>query len=128
MKNLTFYLGFGTLFAHELDAMLNHEWQVMPIIRALSAETGSIVFMAAHIPIFAGLVALISSNSSTTRRRARIGVGLFLIIHGLLHIYFKDHPAYEFSTTFSNILIFGGSTLGIIYLVMERYGSRRYAA
>lgn len=124
MKNLTFYLGFGTLFAHELDSIVNHEWRVIPIIRLLSDQMGMIVFIAAHIPIFAVLVALVSNQKSKIRRIIRIGIGLFLVFHGLLHIVFRNHSAYEFSNLFSNFLIFGGSTLGIIYLVLEWHGSR----
>ena len=119
MKELVFYLGFGTLFAHELDSMLNHEWRVIPIIQSLSDEAGMIIFVVAHIPTFAVLVALISSNNRRTRRLTRIAIGIFLVFHGLLHILFRDHPAYEFSTLLSNLLIFGGSILGIIYLVLE---------
>jgi hypothetical protein len=124
MKNLTFYLGFGTLLAHELDSMVNHEWRVIPIIRLLSDQMGMIVFIAAHIPIFALLVALVSNKNSKTRRITRIAIGLFLLFHGLLHIVFKNHPAYEFSNVFSHFLIFGGSTLGVIYLILEWHGSR----
>lgn len=128
MKDLAFHLGFGTLFAHELDSMLNHEWRVVPIIRALPDEIGLIVFVAAHVPIFAVLVALVSSQNSKIRRMTRIGIGLFLVLHGLLHILFRSHPAYEFSSILSNALIFSGSVLGIIYLVLEWSGTRRYAA
>jgi hypothetical protein len=127
MRDLAFYLGFGTLVTHELDSMLNHEWRVIPIIRALPDETGFIIFVTAHIPIFAILVALVSSQNSKTRQITRIGIGLFLVFHGLLHIFFKNHPAYEFSSMLSNALIFGGSLLGIVYLVMEWVGKRRYA-
>ena len=127
MKDLFFYLGFGTLFTHELDSMLNHEWRVIPIIRALPDETGQIIFTMAHIPLFAILVALVSSKNSKTRKMARTGVGLFLVIHGLLHILFEGHPAYEFSSILSNVLIFGGSIFGIVYLAFEWIGKRSYA-
>ena len=127
MKNLVFYLGFGTLFSHELDSMLNHEWRVIPIIRTLSDETGAMVFVVAHIPIFALLVAWVSSKNPKTRRTTRIGIGLFLVLHGLLHILFKDHSAYEFSSMLSNVLIFGGSILGVTYLALEWIGKRRNA-
>lgn len=126
MKDLAFYLGFGTLFTHELDSMLNHEWRVIPVIRSLPDETGLLVFVLAHIPLFAILVALVSSKKSRARRMTRIGIGLFLVFHGLLHILFLNHPAYEFSTVLSNVLIFGGSVLGIIYLFLEWKGKRRY--
>jgi phosphotransferase system glucose/maltose/N-acetylglucosamine-specific IIC component len=127
MKYLAFYLGLGTLFTHELDSMLNHEWRVIPIIRLLPDEIGLIVFVSAHIPLFALLIALASSNNLKTRRMTRIGVGVFLVLHGLLHILFKGHPDYEFSSMLSNVLIFGGSILGIIYLILEWSGKRRYA-
>ena len=35
----------GTLFTHELDAMLNHEWRVLPLTSWLSDEIGMIVFV-----------------------------------------------------------------------------------
>ena len=127
MINLVFYLGIGTLFTHELDAMLNHEWRVIPIIRALPDDRGLLVFVAAHVPMFAVLVALISSRNPKTRITTRIGLGVFLIFHGLLHILFKEHPAYEFTNILSNLLIFGGSTLGIIYLALEWNKKRRNA-
>jgi hypothetical protein len=126
MKYLIFYLGFGTLFAHELDSMLHNEWRVIPIIRMLPDETGLIVFVTAHIPIMAALVALVSSKNTSTRRMTRTGIAAFLVLHGLLHLFFKSHPAYEFSGMLSNTLIFGGSVLGIIYLVMEWSDKRRY--
>ena len=127
MKDLAFYLGFGTLFAHELDSILNHEWRVIPIVRGLPDETGLMVFIVAHIPLLAILTALVSSQNPKTRWRARIGIGLFLVLHGLLHVWFRDHPAYEFSNTLSNILIFGGSILGIIFLVLELNEKPRHA-
>ena len=107
--------------------MLNHEWRLMPIIRTLSDEMGMMVFVIVHIPIFAVLIALVSSKNSKTRRLTRIGIGLFLVLHGLLHVLFRDHPAYEFSSMYSNILIFAGSFMGIVYLVLEWSEKRRYA-
>ena len=77
--------------------------------------------------MFAILVALVSSKNSKTRKMARIGVGLFLVIHGLLHILFEGHPAYEFSSILSNVLIFGGSIFGVVYLALEWIGKRSYA-
>lgn len=128
MKDLSFYLGFGTLFAHELDSMVNHEWRVIPIVRALPDEIGSLVFVVAHIPAIALLLALLSSKNTRTRLATRIGVGIFLIFHGALHILFKGHPAYEFSSMLSNALIFSGAILGILYLILEWRETRRYTS
>lgn len=125
MKDLAFYPGVGTLFTHELDSMLNREWRVIPILRSLPDETGMVVFVSAHIPILAALVALISSTNSKTRRFTRIGVGLFLVFHGLLHVLFRNHPAYEFSSLLSNLLIFGAAVSGFFYLFLEWSGKRK---
>lgn len=116
MKCLVFYLGFATLCTHELDSMLNHEWRIIPLIRSLPEQTGMTVFIAVHILIFAILVVLIASNSSKIRHYSRLGVGLFLIAHVGLHSLFSTHPAYEFSSVLSNLLIYTGAILGLIYL------------
>ena len=127
MKDLAFYLGIGTLFTHELDSMLNHEWRVLPLIRGLPEEAATSVFVAAHIPIFAVVVALIASSNARIRTMSRIGVGLFLVLHGLLHFLFRNHPSYEFSELLSNLLIFGGSMLGIVFLALEWHERKKYA-
>ena len=127
MKDLIFYLGFGTLIGHELDSMLNHEWRVIPVIRALPDEAGMLFFVMAHIPLFAILVALISSKNNKIRTMSRIGLGIFLVLHGVLHVIFINHPDYEFSTVSSNILIYGGSLFGIVFLFLEWYEKQRNA-
>jgi hypothetical protein len=96
VKDFTFYTGSGTLLAHELDSGLDHGWRVIPVVRGLADETGSINFIVAHMPVPALLVAPVASKNSRSRLMTRTGTGLFLVIHGLLHISFKDHPAYEF--------------------------------
>ena len=119
MKEGVFYFGLGTLFTHELDAVMNHEWRVMPLIRALSDDTGATCFVLAHVPIFAIVVALVANNNQKIRRDSRFGVALFLVIHALLHVLFKGNPTYEFSGILSNSLIFGGAILGLVYLLLE---------
>ena len=119
MKNIAFYLGIGTLFTHELDAMPNHEWRVLPLTSWLSNEIGMIVFMLIHIPLFAILIALVSSTHDRIRIRSRLGISIFLIIHGVLHTLFINHADYEFSSMLSNVLIWGGALFGLVYLFLE---------
>ena len=59
----------GTLITHELDAMPNHEWQVLPLTSWMPNEIGMIVFVLIHIPLFAVLIALISSAEHKIRDR-----------------------------------------------------------
>ena len=119
MKSIAFYLGMGTLFTHELDAIPNHEWRVLPLTSWLSNEVGMMVFVIIHIPLFAILISLVSSTNDKVRTRSRLSIGIFLIIHSVLHALFMNHIDYEFSSALSNVLIFGGALLGLVYLFLE---------
>ncbi|MEL7313293.1 MAG: DUF6713 family protein, partial [Pseudomonadota bacterium] len=61
MKDALFYLGLGLLFSHELDAMPNHEWRVLPVLSQLEDSVGQTAFVVAHVPLFALIIALIAS-------------------------------------------------------------------
>ncbi len=39
IRNVAFYCGFGALFTHELDAMTNHEWRVLPLVELPGVDT-----------------------------------------------------------------------------------------
>ena len=117
MRNALFYLGLATLFTHELDAIANHEWRIMPILRSFPEEVGFTTFVLLHIPIFAVLISLVSSSNGRVRRLSRIGVGVFLLAHAGLHMLFAGEASYEFSSSLSNVLIFGGALVGGLYLV-----------
>ena len=116
MRTALFYLGLATLFTHELDAIANHEWRVMPILRSLPDEVGFNIFVLVHIPLFAVLVAIVSSNNNRLRRQSRLGVSLFLLIHAGLHVLFTNVTSYEFDSTLSHLLIYGGAVVGGLYL------------
>ena len=119
LSNIAFYVGMGSLLTHEIDAIPNHEWRGLPLLRALPDETGMVVFIAAHVPIFAVLIALVASSNARRRELSRLGIGVFLLVHGLLHALSMGQATYEFSSTLSNVLIFGGSACGALYLLLE---------
>ena len=117
MKNIVFYLGLGLLFTHELDAMSNHEWRVLPGLASLSDSAGQMTFVVAHIPLFAILVALVASLNPKVRQKARAVVAGFLVVHTILHFLFSGHAAYEFTSTLSSVLIYGAGVCGAIYFL-----------
>lgn len=80
---------------------------------------GMISFLFIHIPLFVILIALIASANYQIRSRSRNGISIFLVIHGFLHAMFMGPAGYEFESVSSNILIFGGMVLGVIYLIIE---------
>lgn len=124
MKNIIFYIGMSTLFTHELDAIINHEWRLLPLLGWLTDEYGEIVFILIHIPLFAILIALVASTNIKTRSLSRIGISIFLVIHGLLHVVFMRSTSYEFTSTLSIILIFGGALFGAAFLLLVFIGKR----
>jgi len=119
MKDFFFYIGFATLATHEIDAVFKHEWRVLPLTSWLPDEYGFLVFLFFHIPLFAILVWLIANLNQTIRYRSRLGFSIFLIVHGILHLLFAEHRLYEFTSAYSNILIFGGALCGLAHIVLE---------
>lgn len=120
MKKIIFCLGIGCLFTHEMDAMLNYEWRVLPLTSWLSDESGQRIFLLAHIPLFAVLTALIASSNETIRNRTQVLISAFLVIHGVLHVAFMSQQQYKFESIESNLLIFGGAICGAIYLFLNQ--------
>ncbi len=120
MTNAIFYLGLGLLFTHELDAMPNHEWRVLPGLAALSESAGELAFVVAHVPLFAIVIAFVASLNPAVRGRARAVAGGFLVLHGLLHFLFSAQDTYEFTSTLSSVLIYGASVCGAIFLLLGR--------
>jgi hypothetical protein len=119
IRDVAFYLGVGSLFAHELDAVPNHEWRGLPLVGALSDDTAMAVFIAAHVPLFAILIALIASENARIRMASRYVIAIFLLVHGFLHLLSSGEPTYEFSSTLSHLLIFSAAAFGALYLVLS---------
>ena len=119
MRNMFFSFGAATLITHELDAMSNHEWRVLPLTSWLPDEYGMLVFLFAHIPFFAVLLGLLASKRDHIRFLSRIGISVFLVVHGFLHALFWGNTNYEFASIASKSLIFGGALIGLIHLISE---------
>ena len=128
MKDGIFCLGLGFLCSHELDAMPNHEWRVLPLLRLLEDSIGQLAFVAAHVPLFAVLIGLVASMNPKLRRSSRLFVSGFLVVHLVLHWLFSDHPHYDFDSTLSSVLIIGAGTCGAAYILLDRFGKNGNAA
>jgi len=121
MKNTAFYLGISLLFTHELDAMSNHEWRIIPGLSALPEAAGAATFLIAHVPLFALVIAFIASLNPKIRDRARNIACGFLLVHAVAHYLFSSHSAYEFSSVLSAVLIYGAAFCGAAYFVALRF-------
>jgi len=120
MKDTAFYLGIALLFTHELDAMPNHEWRVLPGLGMLPDAVGESAFLIAHVPLFAVVIAFIASLNLRTRATARGIASGFLIVHAAAHYLFSGNAVYEFSSLISSVLIYGSAVCGIAYFVLRR--------
>ncbi len=118
-----FYLGLALLLTHELDAMRNNEWQVLPVTAHFPSPLGEDVFVWLHVPLFAISIGCIASLRPRLRSVSRIWVAAFLVIHGGLHWFFSGQPEYEFASLQSSFLIYGASVCGTLYLLAGRIGS-----
>ena len=118
MNEWVFRLGFSTLLAHELDAVARAEWRVLPITSFLPDDIGYVVFVLAHIPLVAWLLWLTGNPDSRVRVRWQTVISSFLVIHVGLHLAFSGHEHYEFHSSLSRSLIFGGGLLGASHLAL----------
>ena len=115
-----FYLALSIFFTHELDAVLSHEWRVMPLLKLLPDKQGMMIFVATHIPLFAGITAAAASRNQKNRRITRLVICMFLVFHAGLHYGFSGDPAYEFDALLSSGLIYGGAATGALYLLLDQ--------
>ena len=116
MKRVALYLGLAALFTHELDAVANHEWRLLPVLRGIPDDLGLTLFVAAHIPLFALIITGVASERENVRARTGVILALFLVLHGALHAFYMRDANYEFSSGLSHLLIFGGAICGAIFL------------
>ncbi len=119
VKSILFHTGIGLLFTHELDAMLNHEWRVLPITSWMKESPARNAFTYLHVPIFGALVAASSARNPVVRQRTQRYTSAFCIGHAVAHAIFQNHPQYTFSGVGSNSLIWGAAICGAAYLILD---------
>lgn len=124
MKNLLHYLGLGAIATHELDAMTQHEWRLLYVLRAMPEELGRQAFVALHVPLFAVLVWLTSHPKPRIRDFSRAALAAFLVIHVGLHERLSGHALYTFHEPLSVAIIWGAGLCGLGYLVLHFFQSK----
>ncbi|MCW9035433.1 MAG: hypothetical protein OQJ97_14535 [Rhodospirillales bacterium] len=117
-SELVFFTGFALLICHELDAVAQSEWRLLPFLNQLADDLAYVVFVALHIPLFAILIWLVGHQSIHIRLRSQIGVDIFLIVHACLHWILSNHELYTFHSLLSEFLIFGGGAVGLFHMVI----------
>ncbi len=108
LRLFLFYLGVAGIFAHELDAIQQHEWRFF--FPHFTDQTGYRLFTALHVPLF-GFVLW-----GLPFREFQIGMDVFLMVHVGLHWLLRNHPKIEFRNPFSRLLIGGTGFIGLAHL------------
>lgn len=112
LTHLIFFLNIAWLTAHELDAIQQQEWRVLPLTCWMDAQRGYQVFVLAHIPLM--VMILIGLDSPTFQ----IGFDIFLLVHIGLHWRFRKHPLYSFNDRLSRFLIVGVAPFACLHLFL----------
>ena len=113
MLDLLYYAMVGTFFTHELDAVKRHEWRILPLTSFLPERVGEQTFIWLHVPLFA---LLLWGGDGDPTSVTRVGLSAFAVVHVLLHVLFRRHPACEFGNFSSWALIILTGVLGAAYL------------
>ena len=111
-------MGLAVLFAHELDAITQKEWQLLFILRRMPEAQAKPLFVLLHIPLISILLWMLNHESSFIVKGTEGAIALFLIIHAGLHRRLTHHPKYTFHTVLSKSLIYGGGLLGLGYIIL----------
>jgi ABC-type phosphate transport system permease subunit len=103
------------LICHELDAVRNQEWTMLPLLSFLPNDIGYHVFTLLHVPIFT--LVLIFYRRPLFRK----SIDYFQIFHCGLHILALWCPRNQFTSVTSWILISGSMVCAVCDLVYARY-------
>ncbi|CCN71093.1 DUF6713 family protein [Vibrio nigripulchritudo] len=119
MKNVLFFLGFAFFVIHEIDAMMHHEWLVIPLTVWIPQDYAMTLFVAAHIPLFLVMMVMLPTEFLSKIEKLQTAMATFIVIHGILHSAFMTHEQYEFDSFLSNLWIFGGTLASAIFLIFQ---------
>ncbi len=121
ISNALFLTGFALLATHELDAVTQSEWRLLYLLRGLPEPLAESVFVALHVPLFAGLLWLTFNENERVKSVSRTVFSAFLVVHAVLHKLLELHPDYSFFSPLSQTLIYSGGLTGGAYILAKRF-------
>ena len=120
MNDFFFFLALCFVFTHEMDAIQNKEWRILPPTAMLSDRIGYLVFTGIHVPLYVFLFWGLFGNSANGINTSLVfGLDVFFVVHVFLHLLLYRHPKNEFTTAFSWTLILGAGVSGAIDLIIR---------
>lgn len=99
-----------------MDAVRCREWRIFPGLSRLSDKTGLIVFLFAHIPLFYGVLWILTHSDDI--EGFIYGFNIFMVVHLILHILFLKHKENEFKDWISWSILIGAGLCGLLDLLL----------
>ncbi len=112
-ENLLFNLGLALLFTHELDAVRQHEWRLLFVLRHMPEDIAARAFIAVHVPLFLILL-VVTQAPGELQFWSRALTSAFLIVHAGLHWLLRHRTACNFNSGLSRGLIYGAAFVGVL--------------
>jgi hypothetical protein len=116
------------ILGHELDAVAQSEWRLLPGLSMLSDAAAGPLFVALHVPLVVALVVGLFVTDEPRRQRVRLGFAAFMTIHVVLHATLEVPGVSSFEGTLSRTYIRGAGLLGAVALVTMLRERRRPTA
>lgn len=115
---LLFCVALALLITHELDAVAQAEWRLLPGLSLAGDKLGYDLFVLLHVPLIALIVWLVMHPLPVARQRAQLALDAFMVVHGCLHWLLSDHSLNTFHSPLSHLLIFGASAAAVCHLAL----------
>ena len=114
-RHALFYLAFAFLMGHELDAMTQQEWRLLPLLNLMDGEAARAAFVAIHVPAIFALLWWNGRGGAVFHA----AFGGFCAIHAGVHWAFHGHPLYTFHRALSEAMIGGAGIVGAALAVLS---------
>ncbi len=115
---LVFCIAIALLLSHELDAVAQAEWRLLPGLSTVGDKLGYDLFVLLHVPIIAIIFWLVMNPLPSARFKVQMVLDSIMIAHGIAHWLLADMPLNSFHSPLSHLLIFGASAVATAHLVL----------
>ena len=115
---ILFALNFSLLLLHEMDAIRAKEWKMFIFLKDMKEQNGYVLFSVLHLPLYFWVIFTISQIWSGGAGYALVYLltDIFLIVHAVIHFFFRKHAENRMNAAYSMILIYGMGALSIAHL------------
>jgi hypothetical protein len=119
LNNLAAVSLFTLTLAHELDAVAQHEWRILPVLSSLAEASARQAFVLLHVPLIFGLLWGLFVAREAVQQHSRFALGLFMVGHVLLHATLEVPGLSSFEEAPSRAFIVIAGLAGVL-VVMTR--------